>query len=68
MAGHLAKAGYPLKQHDLKRAAADRVAAAHERVLVAESPKAVAEVSDTVIAMLPSGESVSEVALEDSGR
>jgi 3-hydroxyisobutyrate dehydrogenase len=67
MAGHLAKAGYSLTLHDLKRALADKVAATHEGVLVVETPKAVAEVSDIVITMLPSGESVRQVALGDSG-
>ena len=67
MAGHLAKASYALTLHDLNRAASDKVAAAHEGILVAETPKAVAKVSDIVITMLPSGEYVREVALGNSG-
>ena len=67
MSGHLAKAGYALTLHDINRAAAERVAATHEGVEIADTPMAVAEVSDIVITMLPSGKYVREVALGASG-
>jgi len=67
MAGHLAKAGYVLTLHDVNRAHADTVAATHEGIGVVETPRAVAEVSDIVVTMLPSGKYVHEVALGDSG-
>ncbi len=67
MAGHLAKAGYPLTILDINRANADRLAAAHQGILVAETPLEIAEVSDIVITMLPSGEYVREVALGKTG-
>lgn len=67
MAGNLAKAGYPLGVHDINRAHADAVAAEHKGVVVAETPRGVAEMSDIVITMLPSGVYVREVALGSSG-
>ena len=67
MAGHLAKAGYTLALHDMDRTNADKLAEAYEDVLVAESPREVAEASDIVITMLPSGKVVREVALGDYG-
>ncbi|MBW1800114.1 MAG: NAD(P)-dependent oxidoreductase [Deltaproteobacteria bacterium] len=67
MSGHIAKAGYALTLHDINRAAAESVAAAHEGVRIVETPMAVAEASDIVITMLPSGKYVREVALGDSG-
>jgi 3-hydroxyisobutyrate dehydrogenase len=67
MSGNLAKAGYTLTIHDINRANVDRVAEAHEGIMAAETPRAIAEVSDIVITMLPSGEYVREVALGDNG-
>jgi 3-hydroxyisobutyrate dehydrogenase len=67
MAGHLANAGYPLAVLDIDRAKADRLAAEHEGIMVAETPRGIAEVSDIVITMLPSGEYVREVALGKAG-
>ena len=67
MAGHLARAGYPLTVHDIDRAKADIVAAGHYGVQVAHTPGAVAEVSDIVITMLPSGAYVRDVALGEAG-
>jgi 3-hydroxyisobutyrate dehydrogenase-like beta-hydroxyacid dehydrogenase len=67
MSGQLAKAGYELTILDVNRAAAERVASTHKGVLVAETPMAVAEASDIVITMLPSGEYVRDVALGDFG-
>ncbi|MDB4443850.1 NAD(P)-dependent oxidoreductase [bacterium] len=67
MSGHLAKAGYALTLCDIIRAKAEGVAEVHEGVRVAEAPRAVAEASDIVITMLPSGKYVREVALGDAG-
>ena len=67
MAGHLAKAGHPLTVLDVDRAKAERLAAAHEGVRVAATPREVAEATDFVVTMLPSGEYVREVALGKAG-
>jgi 3-hydroxyisobutyrate dehydrogenase len=67
MAGHLASAGYRVAVFDVNRAAAERLAARHERVRIVESPRAVAQASEIVVCMLPSGRFVSEVALGESG-
>ncbi|MCZ7665582.1 MAG: NAD(P)-dependent oxidoreductase [Thermoleophilia bacterium] len=67
MAGHLARAGYSLAVHDIDRLRVDEVAAEHPGVRVAATPKTVAEASDIVITMLPSGKYVREVALGDAG-
>jgi 3-hydroxyisobutyrate dehydrogenase len=67
MAGHLAKAGYPLAIHDIQRSRADALAAEFEGIVVAETPRSVGEMSDIVITMLPSGAYVRDVALGDSG-
>jgi 3-hydroxyisobutyrate dehydrogenase-like beta-hydroxyacid dehydrogenase len=67
MSGHLSKAGYSLTLCDINRDAAEKVASEHEDIQVAETPKAVAEVSDIVITMLPSGKYVRDVALGESG-
>jgi 3-hydroxyisobutyrate dehydrogenase len=67
MSGNLSKAGYELTILDVNRAAAEQLASTHKGILVAETPKAVAEASDIVITMLPSGEYVRDVALGDSG-
>jgi 3-hydroxyisobutyrate dehydrogenase len=67
MAGHLAEAGYILAIHDIHRAKADALAAEHKSILVVDTPKAVAEMSDIVVTMLPSGAYVREVALGNSG-
>ncbi len=67
MAGHLARAGYTLAVHDIDRLKTQALAAEHPGVVIAESPRAVAELSDIVITMLPSGSYVREVALGASG-
>ena len=67
MAGHLARAGYPLTVHDVDRARTDCVSAEHQGVRVADTPGAVAEASDIVITMLPSGAYVRAVALGAAG-
>ena len=67
MSGHIAEAGYTLTLCDLNRASAESVASAHREVEVADTPKAVAERSDIVITMLPSGKYVQDVTLGKSG-
>jgi 3-hydroxyisobutyrate dehydrogenase-like beta-hydroxyacid dehydrogenase len=67
MSGNLSKAGYTLTICDINRDATEKVASEHERIQVAETPKAVAESSDIVITMLPSGTYVRDVALGESG-
>lgn len=61
MASHLAKAGYQLAVYDKKAVLADRISREFERVRAVESPKLVAEFSDIVITMLPTGNHVQEV-------
>jgi len=67
MAGHLASAGHDLTVLDIDRAKAELVAAAHRNVAVAGTPREVAEASDVVVTMLPSGEYVRDVALGKAG-
>jgi len=67
MAGHLAEAGYALAVHDADSRKAEALAADHQGVAVAETPRAVGEVSDIVITMLPSGSYVREVTLGSLG-
>jgi 3-hydroxyisobutyrate dehydrogenase len=67
MAGHIAKAGYPLTVLDIDRTKAEQLAAEHEGVTVADAPRALAEKSDIVITMLPSGAYVRDVVLGESG-
>ncbi|MBN1569519.1 MAG: NAD(P)-dependent oxidoreductase [Acidobacteria bacterium] len=67
MAGHLAKAGYPLAVFDIDRTRAERLAEQHDGIAVVETPRALAERSDIVITMLPSGAYVRDVVLGESG-
>ena len=67
MAGHLARAGHPLTVLDIDHAKANRLATAHAGVRVAATPKEVAENSEVVITMLPSGEYVRDVAIGAAG-
>ena len=67
MAGHLARAGYPMTIHDINRARADALAAQFPEVIIADSPDVVGAGSDVVITMLPSGAYVREAALGDRG-
>ena len=67
MSAHLAKAGHQLTLYDVDRSRADAAKGQGERITIADSPKAVAEQSDIVITMLPSGKYVSEVALGEQG-
>jgi 3-hydroxyisobutyrate dehydrogenase-like beta-hydroxyacid dehydrogenase len=46
MAGHLAKAGYPLTAHDINRTKADALVAEYKDVVVADTPRAVADNSE----------------------
>jgi 3-hydroxyisobutyrate dehydrogenase-like beta-hydroxyacid dehydrogenase len=52
---------------DIDRAKAERLAAAHKDVRVAATPREVAQASDFVVTMLPSGEFVRDVALGKAG-
>ncbi|HLF12135.1 MAG TPA: NAD(P)-dependent oxidoreductase [Gammaproteobacteria bacterium] len=67
MAGHLAQAGHALTVLDLDPGKANRLAAAHSGVRVAATPREVAENSEVVITMLPSGEYVRDVAVGKAG-
>jgi 3-hydroxyisobutyrate dehydrogenase-like beta-hydroxyacid dehydrogenase len=67
MAGHLAKAGFPLTVLDLDSAKVDLIVANHSNVSSAATPKGVAAQSDVVVTMLPSGEFVRDVALGRNG-
>jgi 3-hydroxyisobutyrate dehydrogenase-like beta-hydroxyacid dehydrogenase len=67
MAGHLAKAGHLLTVLDVDRKKAERLAAGFSTMQVAATPREVAERSEIVVTMLPSGEYVREVALGDAG-
>jgi len=67
MAGHIAKAGYRVSVYDVNRLCSEKVAKTHSTVQVMESPRAVAEIADIVVSMLPSGKYVREVALGDDG-
>jgi 3-hydroxyisobutyrate dehydrogenase len=67
MAGHLAKAGYPLSIYDIDRTKADLLASEHKGIAIAETPRGLAAKSDVVITMLPSGSYVRDVVLGDSG-
>jgi 3-hydroxyisobutyrate dehydrogenase-like beta-hydroxyacid dehydrogenase len=67
MAGHLAKAGHAVTVLDIDRTKTERFAAEHAGARIAATPRAVAEASDVIITMLPSGEYVREVALGESG-
>ena len=61
MASHLAKAGYQLAVYDKNETSADRISNDFGQVRAVESPKRVAEFSDIVITMLPTGTHVQEV-------
>ncbi|MGD9162262.1 MAG: NAD(P)-binding domain-containing protein, partial [Desulfobacteraceae bacterium] len=67
MSKHLAKAGYDLMLYDLNPEPASEIAGHYENVSVAENPKTVAELSEIVITMLPSGRPVQEVTLGENG-
>jgi len=67
MAQHLANAGYELTVYDKHRPAAEKAAAGFEGITVGESPAQVAGRSEVVVTMLPNGQVVREVALEEGG-
>ena len=67
MAGHLAKAGYPLTVYDINKDSLSRLRSERPAVAVADTPTAVAAASDIVVTMLPSGVEVREVALGAHG-
>lgn len=67
MAGHLAKAGYPLTVLDVDAARVEALKARHGGVDAAASPREVAASSDVVVTMLPNGEHVRDVALGEHG-
>jgi 3-hydroxyisobutyrate dehydrogenase-like beta-hydroxyacid dehydrogenase len=67
MAGHLARAGYPLAVFDVDPVAVARVKADHADIAVAASGAAVGAVSDVVFTMLPDGTQVQQAALGVDG-
>lgn len=67
MSRHLAEAGYNLTLYDVNTVSANGAAEGYEKASIAETPGAVAEKSDIVITMLPSGRPVQEVALGKNG-
>jgi 3-hydroxyisobutyrate dehydrogenase len=67
MAGHIAAAGYPLAVYDIDRIKAEALAEVQKGIVVAESPRALAEISDIVVTMLPSGIYVRDVVLGSNG-
>lgn len=67
MSRHLAEAGYKLNVYDLNPDPAKGLAKEYANVSVAKNPKAIAETSEIVITMLPSGRPVQEVALGENG-
>lgn len=67
MASNLARAGYALTLYDINTDASENLVKSIVGMQVAASPKALAQVSDVVITMLPSGKHVQEVTLGDSG-
>ena len=68
MAGHLARAGHRLRLHDANAALACQLAQALDGSASAcDTPAALAEGCDVVIAMLPNGQVVQQVALGEQG-
>lgn len=67
MAPHLVAAGFPVHVFDIDRAAAQRLARAHNAITVEPSAGAVAAACERVITMLPAGANVREAALGPGG-
>ena len=67
MARCLAKAGYGVMLHDLRRAALEDLAKDEERFRIAEDSVALGRACDVVITMLPDSEAVHEAVLGDEG-
>ena len=63
MAGHLAAAGHDLAVFDIDLPKAAALADVHQNITVARNARDVAERSDIVVTMLPSGEYVRDAAL-----
>jgi 2-hydroxy-3-oxopropionate reductase len=66
MASNLLAAGHEVVVHTRRREVADELAARHGAVAV-DSPRAVAESTDTVITMLPDSPQVTEVVAGENG-
>jgi 3-hydroxyisobutyrate dehydrogenase len=64
MADNLSKAGYIVTIYDKNHENMERVIEKNDNINAGETPRSVAEASDIVITMLPSGEVVREVAFE----
>jgi len=67
MAGHIARAGYPLAVYDMDARAVERVKADNASVAVAANSAAVGAVSDVVFTMLPDGTQVQQAVLGPDG-
>jgi 3-hydroxyisobutyrate dehydrogenase len=67
MAGHLARAGYPLTVFDINPVQAQSIHKDFPEARIGANPREVAAVSEIVITMLPSGTYVREVVLGDQG-
>jgi 3-hydroxyisobutyrate dehydrogenase len=67
MAGHIARAGYPLAVYDVDARAVERMKADNASIAVAASSAAVGAVSDVVFTMLPDGTQVQQAALGTDG-
>lgn len=67
MAGHLARAGYPLTVFDINPAQGQSIRKDFPEVRIGANPREVAVASEIVITMLPSGAYVRDVVLGDEG-
>jgi 3-hydroxyisobutyrate dehydrogenase-like beta-hydroxyacid dehydrogenase len=67
MAANLARAGYNLTIYDINRESAGKVVSSCPGMVAANSPKEVAQASNIVITMLPSGKYVQESVFGPSG-
>jgi 3-hydroxyisobutyrate dehydrogenase-like beta-hydroxyacid dehydrogenase len=67
MSGHLAAAGYQLTVHDLDPGRSNGIRELHPATTIAPDPAAVGAAADVVITMLPDGEQVRRVALDQRG-
>ena len=67
MSTHIARAGYAVTVYDIVSENAQKAAADQPGMIVASSPKEVAQASQIVFTMLPSGKYVQEAVLGESG-
>lgn len=67
MAEHLLNAEYGVTLYDVNRSAAQEVAAGYDQAQVKSTPREVAESSDIIVTMLPSGKFVQDVVLGENG-